>query len=55
MSEYTEIQWADGTVNPVMGCGGCELFPPPGEILPKLDAAIREHAPSWTEGLGRVA
>jgi protein gp37 len=54
MSEYTAIQWADSTVNGIMGCGGCELFPPPGEILPKLDAAIREHEPSWKEGAARA-
>lgn len=53
MSEETEIQWCDSTVNPLMGCGGCELFPPPGDILPTLDAAIREHAPSWTDGSAR--
>ena len=26
MAEHTKIQWADGTVNPVMGCCGCELW-----------------------------
>jgi len=25
MSEKTQIQWCDSTVNPVMGCEGCEL------------------------------
>lgn len=29
MSDKTDILWADSTVNPVMGCGGCELFPFP--------------------------
>jgi len=23
----TKIQWCDGTINPVMGCDGCELYP----------------------------
>ena len=26
MSAWTGIQWCDGTVNPVMGCDGCELW-----------------------------
>ena len=26
MAEKTTIQWADGTINPVMGCDGCELW-----------------------------
>ena len=26
MPDYTEIQWTDGTVNPTMGCDGCELW-----------------------------
>jgi len=28
MSDNTPIQWADSTVNPVMGCNGCELWSP---------------------------
>jgi len=42
MSDKTSIQWADSTVNPIMGCGGCELFPPPAEIFLKINAAVRE-------------
>jgi protein gp37 len=42
MSEITEIQWADSTVNPIMGCGGCELFPPPGEVLTAIDEAVAD-------------
>jgi protein gp37 len=26
MADNTAIQWCDGTVNPVMGCDGCELW-----------------------------
>ncbi|MDQ3702196.1 MAG: phage Gp37/Gp68 family protein, partial [Chloroflexota bacterium] len=26
MSRTTPIQWCDSTVNPVMGCAGCELW-----------------------------
>lgn len=40
MSDKTSIQWADSTVNPSMGCGGCELFPPPAEIFLKINEAV---------------
>lgn len=29
MARITEISWCDSTVNPVMGCDGCELWTPP--------------------------
>lgn len=29
MAKETNIQWADSTVNPTMGCDGCELWPTP--------------------------
>lgn len=32
----TQIQWADDTVNPVMGCNGCELWPSPAELVRTL-------------------
>ena len=41
MSKVTNIQWCDSTVNPIMGCGGCELFPPPSEVLSAIDAATQ--------------
>jgi len=31
MSECTNIQWCDSTVNPTMGCCGCELWNPVNE------------------------
>ena len=40
MSYLTPIQWADSTVNPGMGCIGCELFPPPGKVLGAIDQAV---------------
>jgi protein gp37 len=40
MAKDTTIQWADTSVNPIMGCGGCELFPSPGVILDKINIAI---------------
>ena len=42
MSEITKIQWCDTTVNPIMGCGGCELFPTPREVLGAIDTAAAE-------------
>jgi len=32
-----------------MGCGGCELFPPPGEILRSIDTAVAVET-SWPLG-----
>lgn len=42
MAGVTTIQWADTTVNPIMGCGGCELFPSPTEVLWAIDKAVEE-------------
>lgn len=42
MGSSTTIQWADTTVNPIMGCGGCELFPSPGVILDKINSVIAD-------------
>jgi protein gp37 len=40
MSKITDIQWCDSTVNPIMGCCGCELFPPPSQVLAAIDQAV---------------
>lgn len=40
MSKITSIQWADTTVNPIMGCGGCELFPQTKEVLGAINTAV---------------
>jgi protein gp37 len=40
MSKITKIQWCDTTVNPIMGCGGCELFPSPGEVTEAIATAM---------------
>lgn len=50
MGAKTEIQWCDSTVNPIMGCGGCELFPSPAKVLAAIDAAVSEALPSWKGG-----
>lgn len=36
----TNIQWADSTINPVMGCNGCELWPSPAKIQTNLAQAL---------------
>ena len=45
----TKIQWCDFTVNPVMGCDGCPLSPPPGKValnlIQKLMGAIGTTKP----------
>lgn len=35
----TNIQWCDSTINPVMGCDGCPLFPKP--------ATVRNSVSEW--------
>lgn len=36
MSIKTSIQWCDSTINFVMGCSGCELFPTVAKIFSKI-------------------
>ncbi|MEX2577541.1 MAG: hypothetical protein WD342_00675 [Verrucomicrobiales bacterium] len=56
MSEKTKIQWCDSTVNPIMGCAGCELFPTSlGKVLGPLDRAIAETVPGWRKGDAKQA
>ena len=50
MSQKTPIQWTDSTVNPYMGCAGCELFPAAGAIATALDRAISEVVTGWKRG-----
>ncbi|MCC5850355.1 MAG: DUF5131 family protein, partial [Verrucomicrobia bacterium] len=51
MSEITKIQWCDSTVNPIMGCGGCELFPEsPRKVMEAVDHAMKGVVPSWEHG-----
>lgn len=49
MSIQTKIQWCHSTVNPIMGCGGCELFPSPRSIHRSLDLELAKHG-SWPAG-----
>ena len=48
----TKIQWADDTVNPIMGCHGCELFTSPGRILAEMDRRLSQHV-TWQKGTAR--
>lgn len=41
MSDTTKIQWCDSTVNPIMGCHGCELFPSSAKVLEAVAEAMR--------------
>jgi protein gp37 len=51
----TSIQWAHSTVNPLMGCLGCELFPEPKIVLDEIDLALASVLPSWKSGEARTA
>lgn len=53
MATNTKIQWCDSTVNPIMGCGGCELFPPASKILEQLDIVLGKLGP-WAPGTSKV-
>ncbi len=43
MSKFTSIQSCDSTVNPIMGCGGCELYKPPIQIANAINSAALVH------------
>ncbi len=43
MSQNTAIQWADSTINPVMGCDGCELWPTIGSLRATARAFMRDR------------
>ncbi|MBL9152829.1 MAG: hypothetical protein JNK37_10100 [Verrucomicrobiales bacterium] len=58
MSRETDIQWSDSTVNPIMGCAGCELFPSPESVLAAIDQAVGgvlagEAGARWGAGKAR--
>jgi hypothetical protein len=43
--KLSQIQWCHGTLNPVMGCDGCELAPPSGTIRHEFIAALSRLVP----------
>mgnify|MGYP002630215979 CR=1 FL=1 len=49
----SKIQWTDDTVNPTMGCLGCELFPTPREVLEYVDAELAKAVNDWFPGRAR--
>ena len=55
MSEKTKISWCDSTINPCMGCGGCELLLSPGKICRDIDAAVKSVSPRWKKGAAKGA
>lgn len=40
MADNTLIGWCDSTVNPVMGCEGCPLWPTPSALRKSLAAEL---------------
>lgn len=46
MAKHSNIQWTDDTVNPVMGCGGCELWPTLKQIVTALCNLATNHSPA---------
>ena len=64
MSQNTKIQWCDSTVNPTMGCDGCELWSKlrkscyAGVLHTRFGGATKGYAPTFedaTEFRGRMA
>lgn len=51
MSLITSIQWCHTTINPLMGCTGCELWPTPGRITTRLDRELSKIEKKWKTGL----
>lgn len=45
MAEHTAIQWCDGTVNPVAGCDGCELFETREQVIARIAKALVGNLP----------
>ncbi len=51
MSVKTGIQWCDSTINPIMGCAGCELYPSPEQLLTRIDQdLVSAGTRGWQEG-----
>jgi len=55
MSKTTKIQWCDSTVNPTMGCDGCELWDQnrkscyAGSLHRRFGGATKGYAPTFEE------
>lgn len=53
MAKNTAINWCDDTVNPIMGCSGCEILLPASKVCRELDKAIKAVDDTWREGASR--
>jgi hypothetical protein len=54
MSITTNIQWCDSTINFIMGCLGCELYPTPEKLLAAIDrACLLAGISGWTKGTAK--
>ena len=47
----TNIQWCHSTVNPVMGCDGCELWPGKAQVVAGIQSEL-QHATNASRELG---
>lgn len=55
MAFQTNIQWCDSTVNFIMGCLGCELYPTPQKVLAAIDrACLKAGIAGWTSGTAKA-
>jgi len=54
MSEKTLIQWCHTTVNPVMGCLGCELWPTPLSVSSTLASLVTSLPSQDQEGVKKT-
>lgn len=45
MALQTPIQWCDSSVNPAMGCGGCELWPTNATLKLRMVTALNARLP----------
>ncbi|MES2789255.1 MAG: DUF5131 family protein [Planctomycetota bacterium] len=54
MAEFTNIQWCDSTLNFIMGCLGCELYPTPQKVLAAIDrACLQAGTTGWIKGTAK--
>ncbi|BCU76864.1 DUF5131 family protein [Luteolibacter sp. LG18] len=51
MSEKTNIQWCDSTVNPVMGCDGCPLLPAPKHVANMIAHKLVDYGYAFEQSL----
>lgn len=56
MASETKIQWCDSAVNPIMGCGGCELFAKsPSGMFATIDKSLRAlTGGDWPRGHAKI-